>query len=210
MASSCSLALSPSSLRSPTPIWIARLRAPIRTMKNSSRLVRKIDRKRTRARRGSVASSARASTRALNSSQLSWLFKKWSRRPSADSSTAEGRPSRSPASAHSRVITPGEAACESLDAPRGRGPFGHSGTRSERAATARAASVRGSCSTGAPTRSTTSESGTHWISMPSGTASPLPSRRTSQISSKGRPGAAGTVPSRRIWPSALPNSVRNR
>ena len=144
-----------------------------------------------------MPSSAKASTRPLKSSQLSWLFTKWSRRPRADSSTAEARGSRRPAMVHSRVITPGETAPESPGSPCGRSPFGHSGTRSERAATASAASVRGSCSTGAPIRSTTSVSGTHWICMPSGTARPLPSRRTSQTSSKGRPGAAGTVPSRR-------------
>src|SRR5256885_7159 len=40
MASSCSLAVSPSSLTPPSSIWSARLRAPTCTMKNSSRLVR--------------------------------------------------------------------------------------------------------------------------------------------------------------------------
>src|SRR2546430_1789351 len=107
MASSCSCALSPSSLASLPPTCSACLRAPTWTMKNSSRLVRKIERNRTRASRGTVASSASASTRPLNSSQLSWLLRKWSL--AIDCSATERGGSRRPAMVHSRAITPGES-----------------------------------------------------------------------------------------------------
>ena len=53
------------------PAAILRIRQATRTMKNSSRLVAKIDRNLTRSSSGTVSSSASSSTRSLNLSQLS-------------------------------------------------------------------------------------------------------------------------------------------
>ncbi len=53
-----------------TPAAMRRFSPATRTMKNSSRLLAKIARKRARSSSGSVRSSASSSTRRLNSSQL--------------------------------------------------------------------------------------------------------------------------------------------
>src|SRR3990172_8349871 len=71
IAWSSSRGLRPSMDRRVRPAATACFRPPTLVMKNSSRLVVKMARKRSRASRGVAASSASASTRALNSSQLS-------------------------------------------------------------------------------------------------------------------------------------------
>jgi hypothetical protein len=53
------------------PVAIRRIRPATRTMKNSSRLLAKIDRNLTRSSSGRDSSSASSSTRWLNLSQLS-------------------------------------------------------------------------------------------------------------------------------------------
>ena len=60
---------SPEAARTATPAAIRRLRPATRTMKNSSRLLVKIARKRTRSSSGSAGSSASSSTRWLKRSQ---------------------------------------------------------------------------------------------------------------------------------------------
>src|SRR3989442_1317572 len=184
-------------------------------MKNWSRFVLKIARKRSRARRGIPGSSASASTRALNSSQLSCALRNCSGAPRSASSAAAGSTGtrsservtwliRSASSASGNGSTAGAPLARS--APPTSEPD-HSGTSGERAATASAASVLGSRSTGEPTRPTMSRGVNHCSGRPAAVRSRR-SRPATHTSSTGRPSVAGTVPSRRTWPSAVPSSWR--
>ena len=68
---SASLGFSPPAVRSSRPVAIRRLSPATRTRKNSSRLLAKMARKRTRSSSGTEESSASSRTRSLNWSQLS-------------------------------------------------------------------------------------------------------------------------------------------
>src|SRR5688500_5978822 len=68
----------PSGDRSRAPPTISERIAPMRTIRNSSRLLAVMPRNFTRSSSGTVASSASASTRRLNSSQLSSRLERWS------------------------------------------------------------------------------------------------------------------------------------
>src|SRR5699024_2930698 len=83
----------PVTLGTARPVLMRRLSPATRTMKNSSRLVAKIDRNRTRSSSGICGSEARSRTRSLNASQLSSRSRK--------RSAGSGRPSSSPAAAMS-------------------------------------------------------------------------------------------------------------
>ena len=61
---------SPEGLRTAMPVAMRRLSPATRTMKNSSRLLVKIARKRARSSRGTLSSAASCRTRSLNCSQL--------------------------------------------------------------------------------------------------------------------------------------------
>ena len=163
-------------------------------------------RKRSRALSGVRGSSARASTRALNSTEDSNPLKNCSGAGTAASSALAGsrgmRSSLNVKRLRSSVPEPlpGSAAA-------GLGTSGaadHSGTSADRAATASAARAAGSRSTGDPTRAITSAGANHCRPRGGVADRSRRSRRTSHTSVVGRPSAAGTTPSNRTSPSVLP------
>src|SRR5207244_108128 len=90
IASSCSAGVRPSGERSTIPRATWCFRDPTSTMKNWSRLVLKIVRKRSRASSGDPGSSASVRTRALNSSADRRLLMNWSAAGRAASSVFAG------------------------------------------------------------------------------------------------------------------------
>src|SRR5207253_1663401 len=142
IASSCSAGVRPSGERSTIPRATWCFRDPTSTMKNWSRLVLKIVRRRSRASSGDPGSSANARTRALNSSADRRLLMNWSAAGRAASSVFAGSVGTRSSLNVSRLV--------SSVVPRLAGEFStsgaadHSGTRSERAATASADSVTAS------------------------------------------------------------------
>ncbi len=182
----------------------------MRTMKNSSRLRQTIERKRSRSRRGTPGSSASASTRASNSIQLKSRLMKCSGTDRHGSSASSGNGTALRSSSDRRAR---EAGSELTTGVRLGGPpvassTVHSGMRSERAATVSAARVRVSFNTGDPTQFTSSPGVIHTMfSSSSGVGSRLKSR-ASHTSRAGRVSVAGTGPSNRNRPSALPKALR--
>ena len=144
IASSCSAGVRPSGDVSVTPAAAACLRPATFTWKNSSRFVEKMARNRNRARSGTLGSSARPSTRPLNSSQLSSALMNCSGARASTSSASSG----SIGTVSSMSVFRDDTANSSVGStvsPRqsSRVVADHSGRRSERDAMVSAARVFG-------------------------------------------------------------------